>query len=82
MVLFAQAQKTFHRFKDRYYKQVTMGVTMMLAAGFINNFFSELLESHKVGTIFYMGVAALVMLDKKSRDLEEAEQKGEVIARP
>jgi O-antigen ligase len=82
MVLFAQAQKTFHRFKDRYYRQVTMGVTMMLAAGFINNFFSELLESHKVGTIFYMGVAALVMLDKKSRDLEAAELNGEVIARP
>jgi O-antigen ligase len=68
MVFFAMAQKTYHRFKDKFYKQCTMGVTLMFAAGFINNFFSELLETHKVGSLFYLSLALLVILDKKSKD--------------
>jgi O-antigen ligase len=74
MVIFAQAQKIYHRFKDKFYKNVTMGIVMMLAAGFINNFFSELLETHKVGSLFYIGVALLVVLDHKSRKMQEEEQ--------
>lgn len=71
MVFFIVAQKVYHRFKgrDKFYKQCTMGVAMMFAAGFINNFFSELLETHKVGALFYIGITLLIILDKKSRDL-------------
>ncbi len=71
MVFFAMAQKTYHRFKDKFYKQCTMGITLMFAAGFINNFFSELLETHKVGSLFYLSLALLVILDKKSKDMEK-----------
>jgi len=67
-VFFYQAQKIYHRFDDRFYKLVTLGIAMMFAAGFINNFFSELLETHKVGSLFYLSIALLVILDKKSRD--------------
>lgn len=70
MVFLAQAQKIYHRFGDRFYKYVTLGLIMMFAAGFINNFFSELLEGHKVGSLFYLGVALMVVLDKKSREPE------------
>jgi O-antigen ligase len=70
MVVFAQAQKIYYRFKDRFYKKVTLAVAMMFAAGFVNNFFSELLETHKVGAMFYISVALLVALDRKSRQLE------------
>jgi O-antigen ligase len=74
MVVFAQAQKTYHRFKDRFYKHVTMAAVMMFAAGFVNNFFSELLETHKVGALFFLSVAVLIVLDRKSRDLESSDQ--------
>lgn len=74
MVIFAHAQKIYHRFKDRFYKQITLGIVMMLAAGFINNFFSELLETHKVGSLFYLGLAMLVILDFKSRKMQADEQ--------
>ncbi len=76
MVVIAQAQKIYHRFKDRFYRNVTLGVTMMFAAGFINNFFSELLETHKVGSLFYLSIALLVVLRMKSKQLEKAEQDG------
>lgn len=79
MVAFAQAQKTYYRFKDRFYKNCTLGVAMMVGSGFINNFFSELLETHKVGSLFYISLALLVVLRQKSLDLEKEEmEKAEV----
>jgi O-antigen ligase len=70
LVFFAVAQKTYYRFKDKFYKQCTMGITLLFAAGFINNFFSELLETHKVGALFYLAIGILVVLDQKSREME------------
>ncbi len=77
IVFFIQAQNTYHRFKDKFYKNVTLAVTMMFAAGFINNFFSELIETHKVGALFYMSIAIMIVLTKKSRDEETALKNGE-----
>jgi len=74
VVVFAQAQKIYHRFSDPFYKKATMAVIMLFAAGFINNFFSELLETHKVGALFYLSMALLVVLDRKSKLLQKAEQ--------
>jgi uncharacterized membrane protein YgaE (UPF0421/DUF939 family) len=68
--IFAKAQRIYHRFKDRFYKIVTMGLAMTLAVGFINNFFSELIETHKVAALFFIPLAMLVILDKKSKDEE------------
>lgn len=67
VLVFAQAQKTYYRFKDHFYKKATLAMAMMFAAGFINNFFSELLETHKVGALFYLSIALLIILDRKSR---------------
>lgn len=67
VVVFAQAQKIYHRFHDPFYKKITMAVIMVFAAGFVNNFFSELIETHKVGGLFYISLALLVVLDRKSK---------------
>lgn len=83
-VYFAHAQKIYHRFKgrDRFYKYTTLGLAMLFAACFINNFFSELLESHKIGSLFYLTVALTVVLDRKSRELEAAEKGIDLDAKP
>ena len=72
-MIFAKAQKVYHRFKDKFWRAVTIGLAMCIASGFINNFFSELIETHKVGALFYIPVALLIILDKKSKDLENEE---------
>jgi len=77
---FSIAQKTYYRFKDKYYKQVTLAVTTLFAAGFINNFFSELLETHKVGSLFYLAIAILVILDKKSKDMAKEQETQVIVA--
>lgn len=69
VVVFAQAQRIYFRFQDNFYRKVTMAVVMLFAAGFINNFFSELIETHKVGALFYLAMAALVILNQKSKEL-------------
>jgi O-antigen ligase len=70
-VIFAKAQKIYHQFKDRFYRLCTIGLAMTIAVGFINNFFSELIETHKVAALFYIPLALLVILDKKCREEKE-----------
>lgn len=62
MVVFAHAQKTFFMLSDPYYRNCVLGVVMVFAAGFINNFFSELLETHKVGSMMYISLSLLIVL--------------------
>ena len=69
--IFAKAQKVYHRLKDKFYRLVTIGLAMTIAVGFVNNFFSELIETHKVAALFYIPIALLIVLDKKSRDEED-----------
>ena len=80
--IFAKAQRIYHRFKDRFYRLCTIGLAMAIAVGFINNFFSELIETHKVAALFYIPLALLVFLDKKSKeeDMEMAQSPNGSIA--
>jgi O-antigen ligase len=68
--IFAKAQRIYHRFQDKFYRLVTIGLAMTIAVGFINNFFSELIETHKVAALFYIPLAMLVLLDRKSKELD------------
>jgi len=70
-LIFSKAQKIYHRFQDRFYRMVTIGLAMTIAVGFINNFFSELIETHKVAALFFIPLAMLVLLDRKSKQEEE-----------
>lgn len=63
LVVFKRAQTIYHRSSDPFYKKVTMGLIMLFAASFVNNFFSELLETHKVGALFYMSICLLIIID-------------------
>lgn len=67
--IFWFGQKTYHRLQDRQHKIIVMSVLCMIAALFINNFFSELLEADKIGSLFYMGLAVLVVMDFSSREI-------------
>lgn len=80
MVALAHAQKTYFRFKDKFYRYCTLGAVMMFSSGFINNFFSELLETHKVGSLMYISLGVLVVLRRISNELLEKEKQEEAKA--
>jgi O-antigen ligase len=63
VMVLATAQRLYHKAQDPFYKKVIMALVMMFAAGFINNFFSELLETHKIGALFFLAIALLIIVD-------------------
>ncbi len=73
-LFFVQAQKVYHRFRDPFWRAATLGVTGAFAAGFINNFFSELIDTHKVGGLFYLCIALMIALDRISRQATVADR--------
>ncbi len=79
-VVLARAQKTYHKLTDRFYKGCTLALAMAFAATFVNNFFSEFIETHKVGALFYLIIALLLLLEQKSKEPESA--MNEVIVTP
>jgi O-antigen ligase len=76
MVVFAHAQRTYFSLHDRFYKYCTLGIAMAFAACFINNFFSEMIETHKVGSLFYVFITLLVILRRKSREAAALDKAG------
>lgn len=68
-MIFWRGQKIYHGCCAKRDKQIVLAVIGMLAAVFVNNFFSELLETDKVGSLFYLGVAILVVFDIKGQRL-------------
>jgi O-antigen ligase len=70
-VVIGVAQRTYHRFRDPFYKRCTLGLAMMFGAAFVNNFFSELTDTHKVGALFYISMALIAVLSHKSRELTD-----------
>lgn len=78
IVVLATAQRLYHKARDPFYKKVTMALVMMFAVGFINNFFSELLEGHKIGAMFFMSISLLIIVDhlvNKQNEALDQEQK-------
>ncbi len=68
--LFYHAQRIYHRTQNVIYKRMALVSAMVIAAFFINNFFSELLQTYKIGALFYLAVVLLYWVDntiKKSK---------------
>ena len=64
--LFYYAQQVYRR-NNREGRIMVLTAVGVIAATFINNFFSELLEADKVGSLFFMAIATLIALDPKCR---------------
>ena len=65
-MIFYYGQKVYHRQTERFDKVVVMAAICMIAALFVNNFFSELLETDKIGSLFLMGIALIIAIDLKN----------------
>lgn len=80
VLYFAQAQKVYHRFRDPFWRIITLSVTGVFAAGFINNFFSELIETHKVGAFYYLSISLLMVLNVISKRQAAARKAQETLS--
>jgi O-antigen ligase len=69
--MFYVAQRIFHATTDRYWKTVMATVAVVLAMVCTVNFLSDLIETDKVGSIFYLCLALLIMGELRQRNPSE-----------
>ncbi|HTO14784.1 MAG TPA: O-antigen ligase family protein [Edaphocola sp.] len=69
--IFGYAQKLYHRKKNILYKRMVLIGGMVIAAFFINNLFSELLQTYKIGAMFYLAILLLFWVDLQKEEKEE-----------
>jgi O-antigen ligase len=65
--LFWYAQKIYHRTNDKLWKRISAAVTAILTMLCTLNFLSDLIETDKVGSVFYVCIATLLVADIKTR---------------
>lgn len=65
--IFYYAQRLYHRVGDIFYKAVAMATGVMAAMIGTVNFLSDLIETDKVGSLFFISIAVLVMIDSNTK---------------
>jgi O-antigen ligase len=64
---FWYAQKIYHAAEDRFWKIVVATATVVFSMICTVNFLSDLVETDKVGSFYYLCIAALIVADFKTR---------------
>ena len=62
-----RGQSIYSRARDPETKRLAMAVTLSFITILVNLFFSDLLEADKIGTLFFLLLAVLIVLDLNSR---------------
>jgi len=61
------AQRIYTRTKDAFYKLASRTIGVMIIMIIVVNFLSDLIETDKVGSLFFLCLSALVAIDIRSR---------------
>ena len=65
--MFYYTQNLYHRVKDPFYRTVAATVGVILTMITILNFLSDLIETDKIGSLFFLCISLLVVTDINSR---------------
>jgi O-antigen ligase len=68
VAVFWLAQKIYVRTTDKYWRVVVATVSSILVMQCVINFLSDMIETDKVGSVFYLCIAALIVADIKTRE--------------
>jgi O-antigen ligase len=64
LAVFYKCQQMYWRLKHhKIFRTYVLAIAAMLGAFFMNNFLSELVESDKLGSLFFIGIGAIVALE-------------------
>ena len=61
------AQKLYHRIKDAFYKTIAATIGVIISMLVVVNFLSDLIETDKVGSLFFLSIAMLIITDINTR---------------
>ncbi len=64
--VFYYAQQLYHRIKDPFYRMASFVTALIFSMILTLNLLSDLIETDKIGSLFFLCIAALVIIDKKT----------------
>ncbi len=64
-------QRLYHRFQSRFYRTVSLTVGMVLVMIGVINCMSDMIETDKIGSLFWLCLGMTVLLDGKNREERE-----------
>lgn len=65
------AQHLWHRAKDVFYKTISMVMAVMLVMIITVNCLSDLVETDKVGSLFFLCFSLLIVVDRQTREKQD-----------
>lgn len=64
-------QRLYHRFQSRFYRMVSLTVGIVLAMIGVINCMSDMIETDKIGSLFWLCLGMVVLLTEKNREEKE-----------
>lgn len=71
LVFYVYCQRLYFRFHDTFYKTIVLICFLIMTNIVIINFFSDMIETDKVGTFYFMCFGVLILLDSYHRNKAE-----------
>jgi len=71
-LLFRYIQDIYHRTDSRFWKVAVQAAAAILVMICTVNFLSDLIETDKIGSIFYTCIAVIIIADRKTRNISKA----------
>lgn len=73
--LFGYAQKIYHRAKKPFWRITAAAIAVILSMQCTLNFLSDLIETDKVGSVFYLCLSFLMIADKRTAEQTNKKQR-------
>jgi O-antigen ligase len=63
-----KAQSLYHCFQNQFYGQVALCIGLVLSMLGVVNFMSDMIETDKLGSLFWLSLGILLLLDQKLKE--------------
>ena len=63
-----KAQSLYQQFQNQFYRQVALCIGMVLSMLGVVNFMSDMIETDKLGSLFWLSLGLLLLLDQKLKE--------------
>jgi O-antigen ligase len=63
-----QLQKLYHRLQSRFYRTIALTTAIILVMISVINCLSDMIETDKIGSLFWLCLGMVILLDTKSRE--------------
>ena len=71
-MMFLHIQRLYNIFKNNFYRTVTLTTGIVISMIAIINSMSDMIETDKIGSLFWLSVGVIIVLDQKLKDEKDS----------